>query len=312
MKLVIKRNKLSSSCSKEIIGSSNASQIIREKKVALKVLRGQNVDMLVHEYQILSQLNHTHIIKLASEKPFKMLKGEEGKVGLKLELGHIDLFHFLKQSQPARLNTPTVKSIFRQLALALQYLHDEKQLAHNDIKLENILLFFIQNQQTEICPKLIDFGLASASKVQTSTIYNNWCNRSPNNLPPEIIEQLNKCCDGTSSPAIKSFDSFDDEDSEFDLSKCDVFQFGLTLFNALFLNNAFCWENGTSSYENFINNTPQNYWQQEKIQHMLNMLRVDSSQEEIEQVVDLFNLCFKYNPSERPSIKQILGHAWFV
>jgi len=59
------------------------------------------------------------------------------------------------------------------------YLHEEKNIAHNDIKLENILLFFKTNSPSEADPtsisaKLIDFGLASDSSVSSSIIYNNW------------------------------------------------------------------------------------------------------------------------------------------
>jgi len=63
----------------------------------VKVLRGDNIDLLVHEYNILKTLDHKNIIKLASSKPFIMCK-ERKKIGLRLDLGHIDLFDLLKQA----------------------------------------------------------------------------------------------------------------------------------------------------------------------------------------------------------------------
>lgn len=143
---------------------------------------------------------------------------ERKKIGLRLDLGHIDLFDLLKQAQPSTLNTPTVRFIFQSIAKALHYMHTEKHIAHNDIKLQNILLFFNPNDSSDLTAKLIDFGLASSISEDSSTICKNWGNRSPNNLPPEIIEILN-----THSKETDSYNHLIGSSSSLDLSKCDVF-----------------------------------------------------------------------------------------
>jgi len=110
-------------------------------------------------------------------------------------------------------------------------MHTEKHIAHNDIKLQNILLFFNQNDSSDLTAKLIDFGLASSISEDSSTICKNWGNRSPNNLPPEIIETLNTHSNETdnSELPIEQNDSFNNlivsssSSSSLDLSKCDVF-----------------------------------------------------------------------------------------
>jgi serine/threonine protein kinase len=83
-------------------------------------------------------------------------------------------------------------------------MHKDKELAHNDIKLQNILLFFNQNDSSDLTAKLIDFGLASSTSVDSSTICKYWVNRSPNNLPPEIIEELNRSQNQTEQSEVET------------------------------------------------------------------------------------------------------------
>jgi len=42
------------------------------------------------------------------------------------------------------------------------------------------------------------------------------------------------------------------------------------------------------------------------------MIRVDTPEDVVSQVVDLFNLTFRYNPLKRPSMKEVLSHPWFA
>lgn len=66
----------------------------------------------------------------------------------------ISLGNSIKQQPNHRFPEESCKRIFKEIAAALKYLH-EKNIAHRDIKLENIIL------DDKLGPKLIDFGFST-------------------------------------------------------------------------------------------------------------------------------------------------------
>lgn len=57
-----------------------------------------------------------------------------------MELAQCDLLTYLKNNHPNPLNPTKARSIFLGIGKALEYIHAQN-ISHNDIKLENILIF---------------------------------------------------------------------------------------------------------------------------------------------------------------------------
>ncbi|EGR32181.1 protein kinase domain protein [Ichthyophthirius multifiliis] len=95
------------------------------------------------EYNIIKQLNHPNIIKVFDYYDDLYLDSkfcEKENRGFTMELAKCDLLNFLKQTQKMPINPKQIKNIFLNIAKALDYLHN-RGISHNDIKLENILIF---------------------------------------------------------------------------------------------------------------------------------------------------------------------------
>lgn len=96
-----------------------------------------------------TELEHPHIVRLIDAfvyrkftQPFSTLTEEEYviEVGIVTDLGtHGDLLRFISEGKRGMLDEKTAHSIFKQVLLAVQFLHD-RNVAHCDIKPENIVL----------------------------------------------------------------------------------------------------------------------------------------------------------------------------
>ena len=88
--------------------------------------------MALNELTVLKDLDHPNIVRVVEAYR------DEKSCAIVTELcqGN-DLFHeIIKQKQ---LPEETVMTVFRQLLLAVNYLH-ERNIAHRDIKAENVLI----------------------------------------------------------------------------------------------------------------------------------------------------------------------------
>lgn len=72
-----------------------------------------------------------------------------------MELAEKDLFETMSQLYPKVLLIAQIRDLFKGIVDALSFLH-ANNVAHNDIKLENIFMF-----QGGNLAKLADFGFAS-------------------------------------------------------------------------------------------------------------------------------------------------------
>lgn len=125
-----------------------AVHLMTQTMVAIKILkRGTSIDFLVNsEIDIMKCLQHSNIIQL-----FQVI---ETRYKTYLVMEYASRGSLRKHlSKYGRLDEEEACSIFRELSLAVHYLHSQN-IAHRDIKAENILL------DREGHVKLIDFGLS--------------------------------------------------------------------------------------------------------------------------------------------------------
>ena len=99
-----------------------------------------------------------------------------------MELGGKDsLYNYLKAKKYRCLEENEAKHLFRQTVEGVAYLHSQN-IAHRDIKLENILL----DEKQSI--KLIDFGFSIIS--QKDKLLNIYCG-TPTYMSPELAMKKN-------------------------------------------------------------------------------------------------------------------------
>ena len=125
------------------------------KKLHYSQMSAKQKRSFLNEITILSSLNHPHTVKLFGA----VSNDEEICVGFIMEYLRRSLFRAIFRDQ-VHFTDEKKKEIICQITSALVYLHDDNEIAHCDIKSENILL------DSNDVVKLADFGL---STVKNST-----------------------------------------------------------------------------------------------------------------------------------------------
>ena len=147
-------------------------------KVAIKVydkaklLDSQQKKSINSEIQVLKILSHNNIVKFMgsidnTKELLLVMEFVEGE----------SLYSYLKSKNERRLGEDETRGLFRQILLAIQYCH-KRNIAHRDIKLENILL------TDHYTIKIIDFGFSIYTPHRTKL--KNFCG-TPSYMAPEIV-----------------------------------------------------------------------------------------------------------------------------
>ncbi|KAI8139843.1 kinase-like domain-containing protein [Fennellomyces sp. T-0311] len=189
--------------------------------VAVKILSKAGLDhdqlkLQQLEADIQSELKHQYILGLHS-----VIQNEDF-IFLVMELcDQGDLFDFVVRDDPLK-DEPLVKTMFLQILDAIEHMH-QKGVYHRDIKLENILLKSMDDDDDMVC-KVADFGLATRERLSMEF--------------------------GCGSSTYLAPEHFDDEDHStgemipYDAAMSDVWSLGILLIALLFGRNP--WQEATS------------------------------------------------------------------
>ncbi|XP_009908612.1 testis-specific serine/threonine-protein kinase 2 [Dryobates pubescens] len=120
-----------------------AVKVINKKRIPCDFLQR----FLPREIEALRRLSHPSIVKT-----YEIFEASSGKVFIVMELGERgDLLNYIRATGAMKEDVACVA--FQQLASAIKYCHD-LELAHRDLKCENILL------SKDLSVKLADFGFS--------------------------------------------------------------------------------------------------------------------------------------------------------
>lgn len=147
-------------------GQEVAIKTIKKTKIESE----QDLQRVKREIQIMSSIEHPHIIHI-----YEVFENKDKIVLVMQYAPGGELFEYVSQSK--NLDDNEARRLFRQIATAIYYCHQNK-ICHRDLKLENILLDEKNNA------KLADFGLSNVFDKQRQL--STFCG-SPLYASPEIV-----------------------------------------------------------------------------------------------------------------------------
>ena len=239
---------------------------------------------LENEINILKSIDHENIIKLYNsdleDRKFKYLITEYCNGG---DLGNILEHYMTEKNRP--FSEEEVQYIVRQLVSGIKYLHSKSEkkweIIHRDLKLENILLHFdneddrINKRILKARIKIIDFGFARylkdelAGSVVGSAMF----------MDPKILFKLNKM----------------DFSNDFGYdTKVDIYSLGIISFYLLTGHSLF----DVQTMEDLVKETKKGQLK----------ISVDLSKE----AISFLNYMLRYDPKKRLNIDQLSKHKFIA
>ncbi|TNV85659.1 hypothetical protein FGO68_gene1132 [Halteria grandinella] len=256
--------------------SKHTTELMRVRRVAIKIIEKKNLFIQQEGLANLIQEIKVHWCLEECDGILKLLEMYEDQERLFLVLEYQQegsLLTGLMKNQS--LNEMQVKIVMGQLLLTLDFIH-KRGIIHRDIKLDNILINKIEEQEYNV--KIADFGLATfggkmGSDGEGQNLLHLKCG-TPGYAAPEILR---------------------DHGYSF---KSDIFSLGSVLFNLLTGCYLF---SGATQEELLLKN------KECLIDDLLNQIALNMSP----LCLDLLRKMLSVEPSNRPSAAQALEHPWF-
>ena len=142
----------------------------RRRRFALKIAAQNHphaAAALLRERTMLSKMNHPNIIRV-NNLPVEY----KNLVMMRMELGKETVSSYVENQQKLTkmqgLPEHEAAKIMKGLLRALEYMHDDQNIIHRDIKPDNLILSRQKAQDLDKV-KLIDFGLAVQDSLDTIT-----------------------------------------------------------------------------------------------------------------------------------------------
>ena len=234
---------------------------------------------LENEINILKNMDHENIIKLYNsdlETPkYKYLITEYCNGG---DLNGI--LEYYKEEKNRPFTEEEVQYIMRQIISGIKYLHIEKNIIHRDLKLENILLHYeneedrLQKNILKAKIKIIDFGFARYNEGLVNSVLG-----SPMFMDPRILRKLNKI----------------DNNKDFSYEeKADIYSLGVICYYLLTGNPIFDVQN----MEDLVEATKKAEF---KISSNLS-----------KETISFLNNMLNYDPKKRLDINQLSNHEFIT
>ncbi|PVU99697.1 hypothetical protein BB559_000502 [Furculomyces boomerangus] len=226
---------------------------------------------VVHEIKMSNILRHKYVSSI-----IESIVLPDGSVHIVMDYYKNDLFTVVQEHQSNHsINSELyLNKLFYQLLVAIEYIHNQANVAHRDIKLDNICVDFEGNL------KLIDFGCASVFDPNMPTNTTGLAGSDPY-IAPEVFEP----------------------NSIYDPSKVDIWAIGIVYL--AMVSGRFPWEIAKSAERNYSIFLKD---RSKIVDHWLPKLPSGSPSLEYNNVNaanELILAMLDINPDYRPTISQI-------